>query len=564
MIPANLIPLANHLWQSTVFGALMWLLTLVFRKNFASIRYSIWFAASVKFLIPFSLLFSLGSQFEWQYRPAIVQPPAISFVVKQISQPFDSRATPQAVTPLPLSSHIPAILFGVWLCGCTIGVGAWLRWFQSMRETRRLSKPLLWNHVPIPVMLSDAKMEPGVFGIIGSVLLLPEGIIELLTPEQLETVITHELCHVHRRDNLTAAIHMIVETIFWFHPLVWWIRARLIEERERACDESVLKAGQDPQVYAAAILTVCKFCLASPLMDVSGITGANLKKRIESILSSSRGCKLSAWKIVLLAVATVAALAGPAAAGVLGWTSLQSPTVSPLAFEVATVKQLIPGTSHVRVGWCRGVDTPEEPLPPFKLPFEIPLGRCRIEGPLGTLISTAYYRPPLQVQWENMPTWQDDVYEVIGKAENTSTIKQADLFLMLQTFLAERFKLKFHEETRQVSGMALLIGKNGSKLTKGTDKTAMEVHLQPPSAGAFTLPNAPLAMLAGWLSFWLEDTVVDMTGSPGVYDIKLSWDDSVGPSLSTALQEQLGLRLLSQKVPATVVVIDYIERPSLN
>ena len=52
-----------------------------------------------------------------------------------------------------------------------------------------------------------------------------------------------------RRDNLAAAIHMVVEAIFWFHPLVWWIGARLVEERERACDEEVLRLGNEPTVY---------------------------------------------------------------------------------------------------------------------------------------------------------------------------------------------------------------------------------------------------------------------------------------------------------------------------
>jgi bla regulator protein blaR1 len=56
MIPANLSPVANHLWQSTLFAAAAWLLTVALRKNHASVRYRLWLAASVKFLIPFSLL----------------------------------------------------------------------------------------------------------------------------------------------------------------------------------------------------------------------------------------------------------------------------------------------------------------------------------------------------------------------------------------------------------------------------------------------------------------------------------------------------------------------------
>ena len=79
---------------------------------------------------------------------------------------------------------------------------------------------------------------------------------------------------------------MFVETVFWFHPLVWWIGKRMVEERERACDEEVLRLGSEPQVYAEGILNVCKLYMESPLACVSGVTGANLKKRIEAIMSN--------------------------------------------------------------------------------------------------------------------------------------------------------------------------------------------------------------------------------------------------------------------------------------
>src|ERR1019366_6980863 len=140
--------------------------------------------------------------------------------------------------------------------------------------------------LPIRVMSSTARLEPGVVGIFKPVLLLPEGIAEHLTPPQLEAILAHELRHVQRRDNLTAAIHMLVETLFWFHPAVWWIRARLIEEREQACDEGVLLLGSEPRVYAESILKVCEFYLSTPLACVSGVTGADLKKRIEAIMSN--------------------------------------------------------------------------------------------------------------------------------------------------------------------------------------------------------------------------------------------------------------------------------------
>ena len=72
---------------------------------------------------------------------------------------------------------------------------------------------------------------------------------------------------------------MIVEAIFWFHPLVWWIGARLVEERERACDEEVIGLGNRPDVYAEAILSVCRLCVESPMACVSRVNGAGVGDR---------------------------------------------------------------------------------------------------------------------------------------------------------------------------------------------------------------------------------------------------------------------------------------------
>jgi len=168
-------------------------------------------------------------------------------------------------------------------------------------------------------------------------------------------VLAHELCHVRRRDNLTAAIHMVVEAVFWFHPLVWWIGARLVEERERACDEEVLSLGQEPRDYADAILSVCKLYVESPLVCVSGVSGANLRRRIEAIMTNRRGEALTRAKKLLLASAGIAALVGPVAVGVvigIGHVPLaraQAPA-APQKFDVASIRPCAPGAGRGRGG----------------------------------------------------------------------------------------------------------------------------------------------------------------------------------------------------------------------
>src|ERR1039457_811013 len=321
MTLSDLSPFANHLWQSTLFAVAAWLLTLGLRRNRASVRYWVWFAASVKFLIPFSVLISIGSKFAWQSSPTIAQP-QFTNVINEISQPFATLANAPTPSTLPhASSALPILLLATWLCGVAVVLIFWSRLLWQIRAIERTASPLPLN-LSIPTMSSRARMEPGVFGIINPVLILPEGITDRLTPAQLKSVIAHELCHVQRKDNLTAAIHMLVETIFWFHPFVWWIQTRLVAERERSCDEAVVSVAGDPQIYAEAILNVCKLYIESPLRCVSGVTGSNLKKRIRTIVSGREGGELTFARKATLATVGIVAIALPFLAGMIGAQSI--------------------------------------------------------------------------------------------------------------------------------------------------------------------------------------------------------------------------------------------------
>jgi TonB family protein len=162
-------------------------------------------------------------------------------------------------------------------------------------------------------------MEPGIFGIVRPVLLWPATISEHLQDSHLRAILAHEVSHVRRRDNLAATMHMAVEAIFWFHPIVWWLGARLVEERELACDEEVLQLGNSPSIYAESILKTCEFCVGAPLACVSGVTGAELKKRIVRIMTPNRAEKLGRGRKILLASVGVVSVVGPVLFG-LGTT----------------------------------------------------------------------------------------------------------------------------------------------------------------------------------------------------------------------------------------------------
>lgn len=305
--------LFDHLWQSTVFAAALGLLTLAFRKNGAGVRYGLWFAASAKFLVPFSALMALGGFLFGPLTP-VYSAPRVFYRMATVARPFSdahSAVVTQATPDLPVTA---ILLLGLWACGFIALTGLWLIRWARLNEVVRSARDV--SHTPpLPVKASTALLEPGLIGIWRPVLLLPEGILEHLSPQEMRAIEAHERCHFRRRDNLTAAIHMLIANLFWFHPLLWWLGARMVEERERACDESVLGAGNDPATYADGILKVCRFYLHSPLACAAGVSGANLKQRMETIMENRASLRLTAAKKGLLAAIAAAAIAVPVLSG---------------------------------------------------------------------------------------------------------------------------------------------------------------------------------------------------------------------------------------------------------
>jgi TonB family protein len=330
MTPENLsaigTAMANHLWQSTLFAIAAAVAILALRKNQASLRHHLWLAASLKFLVPFSLLVSVGSRLATLHGSADSQP-VFYFVLRTMSQPFHQSQEAQS-----LLRWLPAMAAVLWLAGFVTVTGRWwLRW-RRMATAIRGAAPLCHGRVEeilrrveksagvrsrISLRSSQTSLEPGIFGIRRPLLLWPAGISQHLQDAHVEAILAHEVQHVRRRDNLAAAMHMVVEAVFWFHPLVWWLGARLVEERERACDEAVLRLGNPPEIYAESILKTCEFCVASPLACVSGVTGADLKQRIVRIMRRRSVDKLGVLKKLLLVAIGTGAVATPIFAGLI-------------------------------------------------------------------------------------------------------------------------------------------------------------------------------------------------------------------------------------------------------
>lgn len=192
-----------------------------------------------------------------------------------------------------------------------------------------------------------------------------------------------------------------------------------------------------------------------------------------------------------------------------------------------------------------------------------------INASVKTLIRNAY--DILAFQLEGEQHWLDsemfDIVATTGKSEKVST---EQFRLLVKSLLEERFHLKTHWETRQASVYKLTVGKEGPRFKENLEAQEPGINTQKgPGHGRMKATHEPIAILASNLANQLGRFVWDQTGLQATYDWLLEWNpdptvDSVLPSLSSAVQEQLGLRLEAQKGPMPTLVVDTVDRPSEN
>lgn len=600
-LPAFATGVLNHLWQSTLFVGAVGLLTLLLRRNSARLRYWLWLIASAKFLLPFSLLMAIGAQFA---PPRTTQPvAAFTVITRELAQPIAINAVARETSrgSSLVTRVFPLVILGVWFAGSATIFRTWLlRW-------RRVTKPIrgitpaksgrefeALQHLqtagngmrPMDLLISPTALEPGIAGLFRPVLLLPEGIGDRLSDSQLVSIIAHELCHARHRDNFTAAFHMLVEAVFWFHPLVWWLGGRLVHERERACDEEVLNFGCDSRVYAEAILRVCKFYLESPLFCAAGVTSSNLRRRIEAIMNYRPGNKLGWGKKLLLVGAGVAAISGPVAIGSAYSESRAAATQS------ASGSRGVPAYQSVSI--VRSASQSDGP----QMMLAKPEGFSATNVSLRTIIIAAYGIQESQLvggpDWIAKQKWDVEAKAGSSALEEIKKRNEHPPLLpgqMLQALLAERFKLKFHRESRQMPILSLVPAEGGTKLVAAKPGDNYTTGYLKPDGGRagpglwietkgrtrICGQGVPVALLARLISGEQNQTVVDQTGLAGNYDFTLiwtpepspsgngsekqAWPHAFGPSFLEALRGQLGLKLSAEQKAVEIVVIDQAAQP---
>jgi uncharacterized protein (TIGR03435 family) len=612
----------NHLWQSTAFAAAAALATLAFRANRAAIRHAIWLAASAKFLVPCAALAALGRLLTAVAPARVPHRVAVTrTVIETVGQPFLMiDPAPAASTRVwAASAHaLPHALAIVWIVGA---VALALRWLVQWRRIARLVRDgdVLEDGAPVsalrrmvhaaglrePVSLvaTDAALEPGIFGIWRPTLLWPRRLAAQLDDEQIEAVLIHEMAHVRRRDNLAALLHAAVQALFWWHPIVWWIGARLMDERERACDEQVVNAGSSPERYAETILQACRLFVESPAPCVAGVTGSNLATRIRRIMTGGSAAALTLPKKLLLAALAAGGILVPIAVG----AATSRPRVDA---TITSARLLVPGQAPPAFD-VASVHPIRSPLTKQAIATEEGARFTATNVTLRQLIRFAYRLQDFQIS--GGPDWlAADRFDVVAKAseadaalETGSDGGSARVQLMLQTLLADRFHLAVHVDSREQPIYALVVARPGGvgpQLHVSTRDCTTAKHGDAPAAGtAIILSDAPtcgmrvlpgtiaaggvrLSQLASTLSPYVGRLVRDETGLSDTYEFTLHWTpdqlpaglaaktaamglppiDPDGPSLMTAVREQLGLAFDARKGPVDLLVIDSAERPKEN
>jgi uncharacterized protein (TIGR03435 family) len=517
-----------------------------------------------------------------------------------------SAATlPDSVRATVRPAQFLAWIVIVWLAGAT---ALWVRlaggWVVAARMRSMLVRraPPEWQEAlrklgaqirlsrPVPLLVSALVQVPTVVGWLRPVVLVPVGLLGGFPAEYLEALLLHELAHIRRHDYLVNMLQSVAEALLFYHPAVWWVSRHIRTERELCCDDVAVSVSGNALTYARALAHL-ESCRPSHLSAALAANGGSLTDRIARLLGKSRPVVRTGLGPV---VVTVAVLLTTAVYGLFG-----QPGRHP-AFEVATIKPN--ASAQDAATGRRGVA--------YK-----PGGRIiATNAPLRLLIQFAYapHDSPFQGHSDPLgasqviggPAWIDsDGYDIEAKPESNTDQKHA--WLMLQTLLADRFRLTLRRETRELPVYNLTAKKSGLKLPPAKDITCLSFPpgtTPEPRPGTSDCGYAPLflsstelriegrklhmADLVRDLARALGQPVLDKTGFTGEFDIDLNYtneddmktpgsaapDDAGGnrlpadPNLSLvfAAMDQLGLKLQLAKGPIEVLVVDHAERPTPN
>jgi uncharacterized protein (TIGR03435 family) len=575
--------LLHFAWQGAALAALFLVADTLTRRSQARLRYAIGCLVMLLMLAVFAATIVRGHP---------VQTPAVAASPGVVGSQFEgTRTVAQSTVGTVLQGSrtvilerltvLPALAVCLWLAGIAVltmfTAGGWIR-VQRLR--RRGAGPVnaAWTEAledlmrrmqvsrPVRLYTSTIAEVPTLIGWVRPYILLPVSAITGLGESQLRAILAHELAHVRRYDYLINLLQTAVETMFFYHPAVWWVSRRVREEREYCCDDLAVAVCTDVMVYAGALaqLEELRGSFSEPSLAA---TGGDLLTRIRRLVGqgSEKGRDRIPGPVgVTMAVALV--LCTITGASIVPAMRAQST----LQFEVATIKPTDPNVPHMVGVKIR------------------PGGRLVITAvPLKTLVSTAFRLSHWQIsgaaEWMEKVDYDleaqppEDLRSLIKDRRYTwYGIEDERLREMLQALLIERFQLKFHRETK--TGDVYHLVRNGKTLRlRPTEIPSPEAERDLDRfasigyAGArWVLSAYSMSQLAKFASDYVVHVPVsDRTELSGLFDYKqtvLDAEPNYSDNSASFLRliQEVGLKLERAKGPVETFVIDHAAKPSPN
>ena len=461
-------------------------------------------------------------------------PPAASTtgIATTATLPDSVRATVSSVQPEQFLFWVVVI----WLAGAMVFwvrlVGGWVV-TARMRSMLVRRAPPEWQEAfrnlgarigisrPVQLLVSALVQVPAVVGWLRPVVLVPVGALGGLPAEHVEALLLHELAHIRRHDYLINILQSVAESLLFYHPAVWWVSGHISAERELCCDDLAVSISGDALTFAQALAQLESYRPAH-FGTALAANGGTLANRIARLLGRSRPMAPIGLGPGLLAIAI---LLGAMTYGLFAQSNTH------LAFEVASVKRNLTGIDpHQPMG---GGFQPGGRLHMVNLPLKgfIQFGYADHDSP--------HWLPLPDSQVIGGPAWaKTDGYDIDAKPEPKTGPKQ--MWLMLETLLADRFHLALHRETRELPVYDLQPVKGGPKLPPAKDAGCVSFPPGTPPrpvpgkvdcgyvSGPFSRSEAGLLHIQGRkvrvadlvreLTSMLDHPVVDKTGLTAEFD----------------------------------------------
>ena len=306
------------IWKSTLVLVAAGIASVLLWRASAAVRHMVW-ALALGSLLMLPVFESVLPA--WGATRAVDLPGAPRVLVASANIAAVSHR--KTTTP----NGVPIAALGIWLAGALVCFWRWTRAISTVAHMRKNAAVLrdydavaqeiasqIGLRGPVPLLRSSEEIAPLAAGLRHPFVLLPASASQW-PEDRLRVVLLHEMAHIRRRDSLTQAIAELVRCLYWFHPLVWLAVGRLRVERERACDDLVLRAGTTASDYASHLLGLARTLPSAALRPMAvSMAGAHLETRIRAILHPRMNRRVTSRASFAAACIVAACLVLPLAA----------------------------------------------------------------------------------------------------------------------------------------------------------------------------------------------------------------------------------------------------------